>query len=91
MPPPTADPPTVPRFERPLSPPIAWLEGIDNQAYVEALYRAGVAHADALLGRLLGRMAEALDAADRDVPAWLATAANETASGDVETALFAMF
>jgi hypothetical protein len=42
-------------------------------------------------GGLLGRMAKALEAAGRDVPAWLATAANETASGDVETALFAMF
>ena len=42
-------------------------------------------------GGVLGRMAKALDAAERDVPAWLATAASETASGDVETALFAMF
>ena len=42
-------------------------------------------------GGVLGRMAKALDAADRDVPAWLATASNETAKGDVETALFAMY
>ena len=42
-------------------------------------------------GGVLGRMAKALDAADRDVPAWLDVIANESASGDVETALFAMF
>ena len=42
-------------------------------------------------GGVLGRMQETLVAAKRDVPAWLRTAAQETASGDVETALFAMF
>ncbi|MEM6675608.1 MAG: hypothetical protein AAF726_22345 [Planctomycetota bacterium] len=41
-------------------------------------------------GGLLGRMREALVAADRDVPSWLSTVAAETASGEVETALFAM-
>lgn len=42
-------------------------------------------------GGVLGRMKSALAAAKRDVPGWLDIAANETASGEVETALFAMF
>lgn len=41
-------------------------------------------------GGQLGRMAKALRAAKRDVPAWLRTVAAETASGEVETAVFAM-
>ena len=40
---------------------------------------------------VLERMQESLVAARRDVPVWLRTTAHETASGDVETALFAMF
>lgn len=42
-------------------------------------------------GPLLGRMAAALEAAERDVPTWFRTVAAETASGDVETALFSMW
>ncbi|MEZ6018342.1 MAG: hypothetical protein R3F49_24805 [Planctomycetota bacterium] len=41
-------------------------------------------------GALLQRMVDALAAARRDVPAWLRTVAGETASGEVESALFAM-
>ena len=41
-------------------------------------------------GPLLARMTRALRAADREVPAWLDTVAAETASGEVETAVFAM-
>ena len=41
-------------------------------------------------GPLLGRMTEALTAAQREIPTWLQTVASETASGEVETALFAM-
>lgn len=39
---------------------------------------------------LLARMVAALRAAERDVPTWLATVAAETASGEVERAVFAM-
>ena len=38
----------------------------------------------------LARMVAALEAAERPVPTWLATVAAETASGEVETAVFAM-
>ena len=41
-------------------------------------------------GALLGRMVAALRAAEREVPTWLATVAAETASGEVERAVFAM-
>jgi hypothetical protein len=41
-------------------------------------------------GALLGRMTEALRAAKQPVPRWLATVAQETGSGEVETAVFAM-
>lgn len=41
-------------------------------------------------GGQLGRMAKALAAAEREVPAWLRTVAAETSSGEVETAVFAM-
>ena len=41
-------------------------------------------------GPLLRRMVDTLLAAGRDVPTWLRTVAAETASGEVETALFAM-
>lgn len=41
-------------------------------------------------GPLLARMVASLEAAHRDVPRWLRTVAAETASGEVETALFAM-
>lgn len=39
---------------------------------------------------VLARMVAALTAAQREVPPWLRTVAAETASGEVETALFAM-
>ena len=39
---------------------------------------------------LLGRMTDALRAAERPVPKWLETVALETGSGDVQTAVFAM-
>ena len=42
-------------------------------------------------GGVLGRMRDALKAAERDVPGWLDVVALETSSGEVETALFAMF
>lgn len=41
-------------------------------------------------GPLSRRMVDALLAAKREVPQWLRTVAAETASGEVETALFAM-
>jgi hypothetical protein len=41
-------------------------------------------------GGLLARMSAALTAAEREVPVWLRTVAAETASGEVQTALFAM-
>lgn len=41
-------------------------------------------------GGVLGRMALALEAAERPVPAWLSLGASETRGGDVETAVFAM-
>lgn len=41
-------------------------------------------------GGQLARMVAALDAAEREVPPWLGTVAAETASGEVETAVFAM-
>jgi len=64
LPPPRVDPPTVPIFPGPLPTPLAWLEGITSRAHVDALYRAGVAYADHLVGRLLGRI-EALGLAQR--------------------------
>ncbi|MEL6431622.1 MAG: hypothetical protein AAFU73_20390 [Planctomycetota bacterium] len=42
------------------------------------------------LGGQLERMVRALEAADRPVPRWLRTRAAETASGEVESAVFAM-
>jgi arylsulfatase len=54
-----ATPPTVPIFPGPLPTPLAWLSGIDSRAHVDALYRAGVAYADHLLGRLLAMLEEA--------------------------------
>lgn len=42
-------------------------------------------------GRLIARAVSALLAADQELPAWLDTLAQETSSGEVETALFAMF
>ena len=42
-------------------------------------------------GQLIAQMTGALEAAERDVPSWLATIATETSPGDVETALFAMY
>jgi len=41
-------------------------------------------------GQLLRRMVDALTAARCDVPSWLRTVAAETASAEVESALFAM-
>jgi hypothetical protein len=41
-------------------------------------------------GGVLGRMVEALEAAEQTVPPWLALTATETSSGEVETAVFAM-
>lgn len=41
-------------------------------------------------GPLVGRMDSALRAAEQDVPAWFRALAAETASGEVETAVFAM-
>lgn len=41
-------------------------------------------------GAVLGRMTDALRAADRAVPSWFASVAAETASGEVDTAVFAM-
>jgi hypothetical protein len=43
------------------------------------------------LGGTVARMAASLEAARRPVPAWFATLEEETASGEVETAAFAMF
>jgi len=43
------------------------------------------------LGGTVARMTAALAAAEAQVPAWLATLEEETASGEVETAAFAMF
>lgn len=43
------------------------------------------------LGGTAARMVAALEAAERDVPAWFATAAEESSAGEVETAAFAMF
>ena len=41
-------------------------------------------------GALLGRMAAALRGSESPVPRWLDTVAEETRTGDVETAVFAM-
>ena len=41
-------------------------------------------------GALLERMTRALEQSERNVPSWLRTVAAETASGEVETAVFAM-
>lgn len=43
-----------------------------------------------LTGPLLRRMVDALLAAECDVPPWLRTVTAETASGEVESAIFAM-
>ncbi len=41
-------------------------------------------------GPLVGRMHASLAAAKQDIPAWFKVLAAETASGEVETAVFAM-
>ncbi len=56
LPPQRVDPPTVPIFPGALPTPLAWLDGITNRAHVDALYRAGVAYADHLTGRLIERI-----------------------------------
>jgi len=43
------------------------------------------------LGETLARTVAALEAGEASVPPWLRTVADETASGQVETAAFAMF
>lgn len=55
LPPRRVEPPTVPIFPGPLPTPLAWLEGITSRTHVDALYRAGVAYADHLVGRIVGR------------------------------------
>ena len=61
-----ADPPTLPIFPGALPTPLAWLEGITNRDHVDALYRAGVAYADHLLGRVVDRI-DALGLGDRTI------------------------
>lgn len=56
LPPRRVTPPTVPIFPGALPTPLAWLEGITNRAHVDALYRAGVAYADHLVGRVVDRV-----------------------------------
>ena len=53
LPPRRSHPPTIPVFPGPLPTPLAWLEGTTDRAHVETLYRAGVAYADHLLGRIV--------------------------------------
>jgi hypothetical protein len=73
------------RFEEPAwnNPVVRFLgaDGRDVLARKDGVWSAGA---------LLGRMTAALRAARRPVPAWLATVAAETASGEVATAVFAM-
>lgn len=56
FPPRRVEPATVPIFPGALPTPLAWLDGITNRAHVDALYRAGVAYADHLTGRLIDRI-----------------------------------
>ena len=53
IPPRRSTPPTMPSFPGSLPTPLAWLEGTTDRAHVEALYAAGVAYADHLLGRII--------------------------------------
>lgn len=47
------DPPTMPIFPGPLPKPLSWITGTTHRDYVEALYQAGVAYADSLVGQVL--------------------------------------
>ncbi|MCH2184389.1 sulfatase, partial [Myxococcota bacterium] len=53
IPPRRSNPPTVPIFPGPLPTPLSWLEGTTDRDHIETLYRAGVAYADHLLGRII--------------------------------------